>query len=67
MSSIQLCLDNFLTMNNFVSVKDLIYREEDKSIYISRKPGRRSSVIDISEDCGIEEIILHLMRTNMIY
>lgn len=49
------------------SVVDLEFVEPDEVIYIRRKPGHRSILIDISGDDGPEAVLAHLESVPAFY
>ena len=67
MSQIQTMLDQILRSRELYSVMDLQLIEEEKIIYIRRRPGRRSVIIDISGDGSLEAVLRHLESVPAFY
>ena len=67
MSSIQEMLDRLLTSRELYSVMDLEFVEPDKVIYIRRKTGCKSVVIDVSRDESPEAVMAHLESVPAFY
>ena len=69
MSNIQCMLDEILRGRSFVSIIDLQFFEydEERVIYIRRKIGRKSIVIDISADKDLDAIRNHLESLSAFY
>lgn len=67
MSPIQIMLDQVLTSRELYSVVDLEFIEPDDVIYIRRKPGHKSVIIDISEDGDPEAVMAHLESVPAFY
>lgn len=64
---VQRILDEIIISSHFRSVLDLEYFPEDEVIYVQRKIGSRSTLIDVSEDGTESELRSHLLRVAAIY
>lgn len=60
-------LDQILMDQKLYSVVDLEFVEPDEVVYIRRKPGHRSILIDISGDDGPEAVLAHLESVPAFY
>lgn len=64
---IQEMLDQILRSRDLYSVADLEFIESDLVIYIRRKTGCRSVLIDISGDVDLDAILKHLESVPAFY
>ena len=67
MSRVQTMLDEMLLSRQFKSVLDMQFIECDSNIYIQRKLGRRSILVDVSRDKDEEAIREHLESLPVFY
>ena len=67
MSQIQRMLDGILLSRELYSVMDLEFVEPDGVIYIRRKTGCRSILVDISGDRDLDAILKHLESVPAFY
>lgn len=65
--AIQEVLDGILRNNHFRSVSDLQYLPDDGCVYVQRKMGFKSTVVDVSDDDDEESLIRHLASVPAIY
>ena len=66
-TQIQEMLDWILLSKKLYSVADLEYIEVDMVIYIRRKAGCRSVLVDISGDMDLDAILKHLESVPAFY
>lgn len=60
-------LDQILRTTRFRSVQDLQYIPGENVVYVQRKMGFKSCLIDISGDKSEEDVRKHLMSVPAIY
>jgi hypothetical protein len=60
-------LDQILRTTRFRSVQDLQYIPGENVVYVQRKMGFKSCLIDVSGDETEEDVREHLMRVPAIY
>lgn len=60
-------LDQILRTTRFRSVQDLQYIPGENVVYVQRKMGFKSCLIDVSGDETEEDVRKHLMRVPAIY
>lgn len=67
MTTIQIMLDQVLRSRELYSVMDLEFLESDGVVYIRRKPGCKSLVVDVSRDGTPEAVLKHLESIPAFY
>lgn len=64
---VQPILDDLLRSHRYRSVSDLQYISSENLVYVQRKMGFKSTVVDISKDDDEESLIRHLASVPAIY
>lgn len=64
---VQQLLDNMLTVNHYRSVTDLQYIPCDEVVFVKRKMGFKDTIINISGDKSLSEVLKHLEQVPAIY
>lgn len=64
---VQSILDKIISENHFRSVSDLQFYPEEKIIYVQRRMGFKSTVVDISNDTDEKSLRKHLASIPAIY
>lgn len=64
---IQKLLDNMLTVNHYRSVMDLQYIPCDEVVYVKRKMGFKDTIVNVSGDKTIADVVKHLESVPAIY